>query len=839
MTCRVGLTSLQPQRRAASGFVWLVWLVAFFGLLTWNTAFAAEPAPAEGNVVKVSVSGARRIEEAVVLAAIGLRRGEALSVEKVRRDIKAIYATGFFEDVRVDVLPDPDGGGVQVRFIVDEKPAVRDVNLEGNKKIDDDDIREVLDVRAFAVLNEAKIAEAVREIRELYVEKGFYLADIEVQYTEVTDDQVDVTFAIEENRKVVIQRVDLSGNFHLADSKIKRFLQLKEGGFVPWLTSTGNFRSELLDVDQQTIQAVYLEEGYLDVDVDPAKVYLSPDKRYIFISYDLEEGEQYSIGEVGVEGDFEPELGLTREAVMEIIAGRQVADVQEDLWRDAEQRSDRLVDLEAKGPALVPGEVFRWSTVNNVRAAIESFYQDQGYAFVNVVPMPDPDPETLQANVTFAVEKGEKYRVGRINITGNNPTFDKIVRREVQINEGDVYRGSLVNASKMRLQRLGFFEEVNVATPRGDAPDELDLNLQVTEQPTGSFSLGMGYSNLESFVLTANVQKNNFLGLGYVMSAAINWSALRRQGNLSFFDPYFLDSRWSANISLYSTQQQFILDQYQRGGSLSLGRYLDPRDDVQLQFTYSFEDVGLNNITPFQRYVLGGDLYRNGLTSSMGIGITADKRNNRIFPTKGVLASARTTLSGGFRIDDDTVLSVFGGDFNMLETNLNIRVYQPLIPNSDKMVLRINSTVGDIRSTDGRVIPFIHRYRAGGINSVRGYNWYSLGPSIRTLSSDDPVRADDKNIVGGEQTWVNNFEIENPIIRAAGISGVIFFDAGNAFTGPFGENPINPLDLRFAYGGGVRWRSPIGPLRFELGIPVKPQPGERPRVFDFSIGSFF
>ena len=216
-----------------------------------------------------------------------------------------------------------------------------------------------------------------------------------------------------------------------------------------------------------------------------------------------------------------------------------------------------------------------------------------------------------------------------------------------------------------------------------------------------------------------------------------------------------------------------------------------------------------------------------------------DKRNNRIFPTQGIKASVRTTLSGGFRVSEDQVLSLFGGDFNMVESNFNVRFYQPLIPSTDKAVLRINSTLGDIRSTDGRVIPFIHRYRAGGINSVRGYNWFSLGPSMRALGSDDPTRADDKMIVGGSQTWVNNFEIENPIVRAAGISGVVFFDAGNAFGGPFGDDQLNPFKLRFAYGAGVRWRSPIGPLRFELGFPVAPQEGERKSVFDFSIGSFF
>ena len=407
------------------------------------------------------------------------------------------------------------------------------------------------------------------------------------------------------------------------------------------------------------------------------------------------------------------------------------------------------------------------------------------------------------------------------------------------INEGEVYRGSLIKASRVRLERLGFFEEVNVSTPRGDGANVLDLNLQVSEQPTGSFSLGMGYSNLESFVLTASVSKNNFLGLGYTMSAAINWSALRRQGNLSLFDPHFLDSRWSALINLYSQQQSFQLDEYQRGATIGFGRYLDVRDDMQLRFDYTIKDVGLNNITPFQQHALGGDLYRNGLTSTVGLDLSVDKRNNRIFPTQGWYASVNTSLSGGFRLNENEVLSLLGGEFNFIETQANIRWYKPLVKDTDKFVFRLNTTLGQVASTDGRVIPLIHRYRAGGINSVRGYNWFSLGPSIRAITSDDPVRADDKLIVGCTQTWINNLEIETPIIRAAGIKGVIFFDAGNAFGDPWGEGTANPFGLRSAYGAGVRWQSPIGPLRFEWGFPVQPQEGERKSVFDFSIGSFF
>ena len=310
--------------------------------------------------------------------------------------------------------------------------------------------------------------------------------------------------------------------------------------------------------------------------------------------------------------------------------------------------------------------------------------------------------------------------------------------------------------------------------------------------------------------------------------------------NLSFFDPYFLDSRWTAKIDAFSISQQYIEDQYQRGGGLAIGRYLDPKDDWRLTLNYTLEDVGLTSITPYQDRLYGGQLYRNGLTSTMGLNLNVDKRNNRINATKGIYASASTELSGGWRIgDSDDVVQPLGGAFNLWENRVNLRFFQPVLRDKDILIFRFNSTVGSIRSTDGTMVPFIHRYRAGGINSVRGYNWYSLGPSIRNLESEDPTHADDRLIVGGTETWINNIELEMPIIKAAGISTVVFFDAGNAFNGPEDDIHLHLAGLRTAVGFGVRWFSPIGPLRFEWGFPLAPYEDERKSVFDFSIGSFF
>lgn len=806
-------------------------------LLAFWMAFAQD-----GTVKDLRVEGNKRIEDAAVLAAVQLQEGESLAGWKIRRDIKSVYRTGFFEDVQVDVADADVDGGVIVTFLVEENPAVREVHIAGSKKVDEDDLREVIDIMAYSVLNDSDIALNQQRIRDLYVEKGYFLAEVEPQLTEVGEDLVELTFDIVENRKVIVQSIDITGNDGVADRKIKRFLQTREGGIAPWITSSGTFAWESLDADIQIIKSVYLEEGYVDATVGEPKVYISPDKRYIYISVHVDEGKRYKLGHLKADGEWVDEEGLNEESVMRLVRGETVKEVQEDTNRRL-PRLRRLFDYSAETTIAEPletGDWFRLSDVQMTMQRISDLYADQGYAFVNVYPDTRTDPDSEVVDVTFLVSKGEKVRIGRINITGNDPTWDKVVRREIPINEGEIYNGSQIRESRQRLERLGFFEQVRITTPRGSAADVLDMNVDVVEQPTGSFSVGMGFSNLENFVLTGSVSKQNFLGLGYIMNAAINWSSLRQQWNLSFFDPYLLDTRWTLKVDGFSISQQYVEDQYQRGGGIAVGRYLDPRDDWRMTVNYTLEDVGLTRITPYQSHLFGGQLYRNGLTSTIGLNVNVDKRDNRIKATKGLYASASTELSGGFRIGDtDEVVNLLGGQFNLWENRLNVRWFQPVIPGKDILIFRFNTTLGVMQSTDGSVVPYIHRYRAGGINSVRGYDWYSLGPTVRNLQSDDPTHADDRLIVGGTETWINNFELESPIIKAAGISAVVFFDAGNAFNGPYDDEHINLAGLEYSYGFGIRWFSPIGPLRFEWGFPIAPEEDQRNSVFDFSIGSFF
>lgn len=818
------------------------WMLALVGLLLavgapLQEVRAEPPAAVDGQVVRdIRVRGNRYIEEAAVMARIGVRSGQILTQAALRRDLDSIHGTGFFRDVQIFVR-DVEGG-VALIYEVSEKPSVVDVRVEGNKKIDKEDLSELIDVRSYGVLNEAKVKETAQALRDKYVEKGFYLAEIEPEIIDVGRDRVEVVFRVTENRKVIVQKVAFVGNENLPDRKIKRFMQTKEGGFAPWLTSRGTFDRDLIEADQQVVQYVYLEEGYVDVQVDPPRVYLSPDKRWIYASFHVDEGQRYRIGEVTIEGDFVEEEGLTEEAARLVVDGIPIADIQENQWRLSEGKKPRRYSPMRRAAALEEDEWFKYSTMEQVRNNLQRLWGDQGYAFANVMARPIPDKDTGRVNIRVLVDKGEKMRIGRVRVTGNDPTFDKVIRREILLNEGEIYRGSLVDASRFRLMRTGFFEDVKISTPRGETDEELDLNVKVLEQPTGSFSLGLGYSSVARLQVNASIQKANFLGLGYNINAQVLWSALMRNANVSFFDPFFLDSRWTFRITGFWQEQRFQFDQYQRGASVSIGRYLDRQDSLTLSAEYTLEDVGLVSLDAFRRRLIGGELFRNGLTSSVGLTLTLDRRNNRQFPTAGYFMNANVRLAGGFRANDREV-SLLGGDFNFVESRFNFRFYQPLIPNSDMLVLRFNTTLGATSSTDGRVISFIHRFRAGGINSVRGFQWFSLGPTLRSIRSDDPTSGDDLLILGGTQSWVNNLELESPIIKSAGISLVVFFDAGNTFGDAWGVGVINPLELRTAAGFGVRWRSPIGPLRFEWGFPLRPRAHERNNVFDFSIGSFF
>lgn len=783
----------------------------------------------EGEVVRgIRVEGNERVEVEAVLDIIRLREGDLLRRTAVADAIRDVYRLRYFDDIAVEVEDALDGVNLIIR--VKEKPAIRDIRIEGEKKVTTEDIKEVMNLKPYAILDMAKVASNAQKIEELYLDKGFFLAEVETRIVRGAGNEVYVHFDIAEGRKVLVKKIEIVGNEKINDRLIKQNIETREAGIFPGAGETGTYRRETLELDVERIAFLYSAKGHIDADVSRPQVALSPDKRWVYVTIHIVEGPEYTIGSIALTGD--------------LIGEGPVEEREEELRKLVESKE---------------GEVFNRLTLAQDVERLVARYSEDGYAFANVIPLPRQDREKLSVDVRFDIQKGNIIHLEDIVITNNLATWDKTIRREIALAEGGQWSGKAIERARSRLQRLGYFEEVNITTPRGDAPDTLDMAIDVVEKPTGTFSLGAGFSTVESFVFTANISRSNFLGLGYTLAFNANLSLGRNllqngffrgdnsQQRLEFqlYDPYFLDSRWTASLSLYLRNQTFILTQFRRGLDIGFGRYLDPNNDLQVSLLYSLETVGLSSLRPAQKLALGGNLYRPGTKSSLTASVIFDKRDNRISPTKGLFATAAVELAGGWkRQGEEEIVRVLGGDFRFARLRANVRFFWPLgtpdtLPPSAQVVFRYNFSFGWIKSLDGTVVPYTERYQAGGPYSIRGYVPLSLGPKIRSLVNSDPVHAADALPIGGTASIVNNFEIEFPIVPPAEVRGVIFFDAGNAFGGLYGNEPMRIENMRLSAGFGVRWRSPMGPLRFEWGFPIGRKPGEQGQVFEFSVGSFF
>jgi outer membrane protein insertion porin family len=781
--------------------------------------------PALGQVVQeIRVVGNDKVETAAILDNISIREGDLLRGAAVAQAIRDIYRLRYFRHIRVE-YEEADEGGIILTIVATEKPAVREVVIEGNKKVTTDDIKEVMTIRPFSILDEAKISATVRKIEDLYLEKGFFLSEVTTRLEKGSGNEVTVRFDIRENKKVLVKQINLVGNKALKDGYIKQRLQTKGAGILPGIGETGTYRRDVLETDTEIIAYLYSAFGYVDAKVSKPEVFLTPDKRWVYVTIHIDEGEQYRVGTIRFGGDELDDESGTVVATHDDLKGL----------------------LKTK-----PGEVYNRIQVGEDVQAVVDRFSDEGYAFANVIPIPRQDRDRKVIDLSFEVQKGNVIRLEDVIITGNLATWDKTIRREVAMIEGATFRGRQVEHTRRRLERLGYFETVNITTPRGEGDDSLDLAIDVTEKPTGTFSIGAGFSSIESFVFTANISRANFLGLGYTMALSANLSLgknLKERGffrgensqqQISFqiFDPYFLDTRWTASFSLYSVNRNYLYSEFSRGMNVSFGHYLDKNnDDAQFSLKYGIETVGLTSLRPPQEQAYGGQLYRPGTKSTLTASLIVDKRDNRIAPSKGWYLTGSAEFAGGFRVDPDRIVKVLGGDFNYLRLQFNSRIYYPL--GTPLVVFRYNFSLGWIHSLDGSLVPFTERYRSGGINSIRGFAPLSLGPQIRHLVNSDPNHSARSSAIGGTASIVNNIEIEFPVIPPAQVRGVVFLDVGNAFGGLYGDEAPSIEGLRASAGFGIRWNSPMGPLRFEWGFPIDRKPGEKPQVFEFTIGSFF
>ena len=496
-----------------------------------------------------------------------------------------------------------------------------------------------------------------------------------------------------------------------------------------------------------------------------------------------------------------------------------------------------------------PGDIFQRSRVAHDLFAVGDVYRDLGYAYANVTPMTNLDPKARTLDLVFDVQPGQKVTFERIEISGNTKTRDKVIRRELRIYEGELYGASIIKISKQRVTALGYFETVEITTKKGSADDKIVATIEVKEKSTGTFQIGAGFSSYESFILTGQISQNNFFGWGQTLSLQVQWSAIRQLGQIQFVEPYFFDTKWTFAFDLYATDSFYTnFSRKAVGGSLTWGYELSGLawlwpwtrhlEDIRIFGTYTNEYV---NVTSAVQDLLLYNRFRSGTTSAIRLSLQWDKRDNRLFPTAGIFLA----LSAEYAPPILAPKWLFGESVNLFSRyTADLRWYKPI---AGGLVFRSRLLVGAIFAWDqAHPIPISELYYIGGINTVRGYRLFDIAP--RTLvgiapSPDAPLHT---LAIGGNKELVLNFELEYPLLEKLGIRGVVFFDMGNAFAPGAWTDPAVSWSLYKSWGFGFRWLSPIGPLRFEWGIPLNrrrdPVTGawlDQPLDFQFTIGNFF
>jgi len=730
------------------------------------------PVEIHGIIKAIKVSGNRRVDDVAVLNKLTSKVGAPFSVDDVKTDITTLYGTGYFEDISVD-LTDTAAGKVMTIFVT-EAPFVKSVEIKGNKELDASKIKDVITIKENAILDRSALGDNVKRIKELYGQEGFFLAEVNA---ETRSDGLDatVTFRIKEGDAVRVKRISILGNSFFSARKLKHVMTTKESWLFAFVNQSGHFNELVFQNDLAQIVGLYYDNGFINAEILDHKVFLSKDKRWFYITISLKEGRQFKFGSVDLSGDI---IGLKR---------------------------DLLKKFKVK-----EGDIFSRATLSKDLEGLKDFYGDKGYAYVEVRPRTEVDSLTRTVDITFDIKKNDIVHVDHINITGNTRTRDKVIRRELYIEEKDLYSSTGLKKSKSALKRLGYFDSVDINKVRGKSSGKIDLDVKVKERPTGSISAGIGYSSVDSIIGTASISQSNLFGTGIKLNLSGTISSSSTRFVLGFTEPYLFDKPISAGIDLYNTDQQFQgFNTRKKGFDTRLGFPIFGRETRGF-VTYTLEDAEVLDVgSTASSFIRAQEGSRT--ESSITLSVTRDTRDDAFFPRNGSVLTYTGKVAGG----------VLGGNVYTLKHQLNAIHY---FPTPLKTTFSIRGQAGYLRGYAGREAPIYERFFLGGINTIRGFD-------TRTISPKDPLTGD---LIGGETMFVVNTEFLFPIIKMEKMRGLLFFDAGNAYQGK-----IDFGDIRTAVGTGIRWYSPVGPLRLELGINLDPREGESRTNWDFTIGSTF
>ncbi len=749
-----------------------------------------------GPVVnKITIRGHKKIEPEAIRSKLVTQKGQAFLAENITADVKALFQTGYFYDVVVEKKT-LEKNQFELIYTVVEKPTIVSIEFEGNSELSTSDLEEVLSIRTFQILDNTNLQTSVEKLEKLYEDKGFFLARVSYEVTETVKGQsVAVKFKVVENDKVEVKEIKFIGNNHLDSGKLKSVMQTKEGGFFSFISGAGAYKQDAFERDSQILNFLYFNEGFVQVKIDRPYIYISPDKKGIYITINIVEGEQFNIGSVDFSGD---------------------------LLFDEEELS--------KITSVKSGELFSYEKMQNDIRALTAKYGDLGYAYTNPIPRTRVREKDRLVDITFEIDKGNKVYIGKIHVKGNTKTRDKVVRRELFIHEGELYNETKRRESVANVQRLGYFDEVNfqTKTPKGQ-PDIMDIDIVVKERNTGSIQVGAGYSSFDGFVINGQINQINLLGRGQKLGASVDWSNLRRNVTINFTEPFFMDTRWEVGFDAYHRDRELIeYSERKEGGAIRVGHPLAPY--LQGIIGYKIDDTTLK-LGPKSDPDLFPIETANGITSSVTLSLLYDKRDDSFAPTKGLFGRLYLEYAG------------LGGDLDYTKGGANVRYYKKLFWD---VVWRNNINYGFVASNDTtRDVPFNTRFLLGGANTLRGYDWFTIGrKEFSQMAYDNAINNNRGHLAdfdalrpfGGKQQLYYNLEFQFPLINEAKILGVLFYDIG------YSDDAFLIGDFKSNVGFGFRWFSPIGPLRFEWGFALNPDErfGETSDgKFMFSIGSPF
>jgi outer membrane protein insertion porin family len=719
----------------------------------------------------IEVKGNQKVETSTIQFYIRTRVGDEFSVARIREDILRIYRLGFFKDVQVDV--EEFEGGLRVAFIVVEEPLVREVNITGTQAIKREEVEGKLALKSSSVLNRNQVRDSLDKIRQLYQEKGYFFADAEAVYTDVGPDEIDLTIRITEGEKILVKRITFVGNRAIEPWELKNVMETKEKTLISFITGTGVYQRETLRNDLRRIEAFYQTRGFLRAEISEPDVRVDPQAQGIFITIAVKEQDQYRVGRLRVEGD--------------------------DLFSAIELKNTMK---------LQEGEIFDRSQLANDILRLTDRYTERGYAFADVVPLTNIDQEKRLVNVDVQIDRGPQVRVGRVLIVGNEITRDKVIRREIRLNEGELFDSSKLRRSRQRLGNLGFFEEVKLDTRRRPEEDLVDLEVRVKEQPTGAFTAGAGYSSTQSVIGTASIRQNNLFGRGQRLALSAAISGISADFTLSFTEPYFLDSQISLGLEAFNRSFDYeSFESRETGGGLRFSRALG--EYVRVGLGYRYEDIDITDVSDDASQRIK-DLAGRSTSSVITPSVAWDSRDNQFNPTRGYYHFASFDFAGG----------PLGAENQFYKAIAEANWYHPLIGD---IVFSARGRVGYADGWGDKDLPLLERFFVGTQNvTIRGYRLEDVGPKD---INGDPI--------GGNSLVLLSGQLRFPVTE--GLSLVGFIDAGNLYD----KNEFDPTRLRVGVGAGIRFVTPLGPLALDWGFKINREPGERPSEIHFNIGTLF